>query len=785
MGQVQKGLGHVPCTTLVWGKTNEKEWEIWMDNLIIEDIIQKENIPFYQYSEFQNVKLISANIFKATFKISQKTVALKNVYLNNNDKSTLNNLINGIKRHRKLEIHDSILKFYGITKQENTNNYMIILEYVNEGSLRQYLKTNFQKMDWNAKLNLANQITNVLMFLHSNDIIHGKFNSENILVHNGIIKFNVLSGITKIISDSLNSLTNTLENTNNYMIILEYVNEGSLRQYLKTNFQKMDWNAKLNLANQITNVLMFLHSNDIIHGKFNSENILVHNGIIKFNVLSGITKIISDSLNSLTNTLGPIQYMDPQYLELFSMIGKNKSSDIFGLGIVLWEISSGNPPFEMEFSSNVELLNNIAKGKREMAIPGTPHKYKEIYTDCWKHNGDSRPDIFQVVKNLSEIIISDASVEFGTSLSQPYNVTDVKLENLNMKNEPEIKPDPPFVDVTTEVYSFINNLFDIFISIRKEQYRDIQPIMIKNYIREHKKNPVKILYEMIRHPSYYLFNSLIGFFYQYGIGTVVDCQMAFEFFNLTANEIIDASSFNPSSLKKLYNINKEIGTISLADMYLDGLGVEKDTKKAFQIYNKLADKGSLIALHSVAYCYMNGVGVGKNHGKAFELYLKSAEKGNIVAQSMVGFCYKNEIGIAIDETKGFQSRVKSAREGNIDAINYVGRHYDDGMGVDKDEKEAFEWYLKAAEKGHPTAQYNLGCCYGDGIDRDEMKEFNWYKKAAENDNTDGQYMLGLCFYEGRGTKKDIVKAIYWLNKAKENGDIDANKLLKKIIAKVR
>ena len=69
--------------------------------------------------------------------------------------------------------------------------------------------------------------------------------------------------------------------------------------------------------------------------------------------------------------------MDPRYLGLFS---KNKSSDIFGLGIILWEISSGNPPFEIEFSSNFDLLNNISKGKMEIAIPGTPHKYKEIYT---------------------------------------------------------------------------------------------------------------------------------------------------------------------------------------------------------------------------------------------------------------------------------------------------------------------------------------------------------------------------------------------------------------------
>ncbi|CAG8483263.1 8758_t:CDS:2 [Diversispora eburnea] len=41
--------------------------------------------------------------------------------------------------------------------------------------------------------------------------------------------------------------------------------------------------------------------------------------------------------------------------------------------------------------------------------------------------------------------------------------------------------------------------------------------------------------------------------------------------------------------------------------------------------------------------------------------------------------------------------------------------------------------------------------------------------ATENDYVvDGQHMIGKYFYEGSGTKKDIVKAIYWLNKAKEN-----------------
>ncbi|RHZ66127.1 hypothetical protein Glove_309g142 [Diversispora epigaea] len=672
-------------------ETNEKESEVWMDNLIIEDALQKENIPFYQCSEFEDVKSISGNVYKATFKTSQKIVALKHISFN--DKFTLDNLINEGKRHRKLEMHDSILRFLGITKQENSDNYMIILEYSNNGSLRQYLKTNFQKLDWNAKLNIAKQIANVLTFLHSNDIIHGKLNSENILVHNGSIKFNVF----------------------------------------------------------------------------------------------GLTKIMPESLRFLTNSLGPIQYIDPQYLEIFNTIGKNKSSDVFSLGIILWEISSGNPPFEMEALSNVDLLNNILKGKREMVIPGTPPKYKEIYTDCWRHNGNSRPDISQVFKKISEIVISDGCFENET----PHNVTDeiisVKLEKLNIRNEElRVHSDPLFVNESAEFEVFINDLFGFFIDIIKKQFEDSQPIMMENYIKKHKKNPVEVLYEMICHPSHSWFTSMIGFFYNNGIGTVIDNQMAFKFFSKAANEGIDSSSFNSPSLMKLYNINKEFGTMFLAHMHLAGVCVEEDKKKAYQIYSKLVNEGSFITTVYVAKCYLSGLGVEKNEEKGFELFLKSAENKHPVAQLVVSMLYSNGIGTLKDIAKGFQWSMKSALAGNIEAmVSVAGYCHFDGIDVDRDYQEAVKWFLKA-EKESFRAQYLIGFCYknGYGVLKDQAKAFEWFKKAAKGNYIEGQYEVGLCFYEGCGTKKDILNAIYWLNKAKEKND-NANKLLNEIINKIK
>ena len=49
------------------------------------------------------------------------------------------------------------------------------------------------------------------------------------------------------------------------MLVMEYVNNGTLRQYLSKNFNKMNWDLKLKFAKQISSAVFCLHENDIIH----------------------------------------------------------------------------------------------------------------------------------------------------------------------------------------------------------------------------------------------------------------------------------------------------------------------------------------------------------------------------------------------------------------------------------------------------------------------------------------------------------------------------------------
>ncbi|CAB5364483.1 unnamed protein product [Rhizophagus irregularis] len=201
-------------------------------------------------------------------------------------------------------------------------------------------------------------------------------------------------------------------------------------------------------SDQIAYAVSCLHSEGIIHRDLHSDNILVHQNMIK----------LAD----------------------------------FGLG---------QPPFYVENEEyDVGLAVEISQGLREIVVPDTPVEYVKIYTKCWDGEPDNRPTIYQVVDRLSAIITKtdiiienpqlSSNQEFNesplnvilcdSSRVDTYNSNSITYRNIGnyLKNLCEIIEHQEINIVS--IHPTINNRFEIF-CLKLEQIDLFRSLMYKYY----------------------------------------------------------------------------------------------------------------------------------------------------------------------------------------------------------------------------------------------------------------------------------------------------------------
>ncbi|RIB14212.1 hypothetical protein C2G38_2195747 [Gigaspora rosea] len=689
----------------------------------IEDcngFFNKDHSKFFQNNSFEKLENVGSTLFSRTYKVFS-TKCNKIFILNKiifSQKYTLKNFIADLKQYQKIELHANILKFVSIIEQ-STNKAIFVHEYANDGTLRQYLKRNSNIINWNDKLRLAKQLNSAIKCLHENDIIHMNLNSENIFVHRGDIKLSAF-------------------------------------QYY-------------------------------------------HN-------VSDIFKFMP--------------YIDSQYLENVEMYKFNKSSDIYSIGILLWEISSGIIPFKSKLTNDISLFKEIINGKREVAIIGTPTNYKKIYTECWQHHSDNRPTIQHIFKCLNnininnydklnfdeEIIVESNKIKHEnsasniTGISQHYHnevTNELKLissivtflkKTLNEKNlfedQNNIAEDqndilPVCINKQSDIdneQKFLYDLNQLFISQFNIQgvskYTSSSIIYhINKFISDNHQIQSKVFYKYNNHQYRSCFTSIIGFFYEHGIGTVVDHYKAFEMYKQAADECSFTSNNSLQNTDNFLKENRRVGLISLGLLYLYGQGVAINQQKALQLFLQSVSIGSSLGKCYVADCYYYGYGTIEDKFLTFAWSLKAAKEGNARAQNMVGYSYMCDVGISKSNDEAFKWFMKSAENGNYLAYNNLGNCYQYGIGTSVDKKKAFEFYLKSAYGENGVGQYNLGNCYqyAIGTSKNLFKAFNWYLKSANLGYSLGQNNLGYCYEFGIGTFTERKKAFEWYMKSAGGG----------------
>lgn len=225
---------------------------------------------------------------------------------------------------------------------------------------------------------------------------------------------------------------------------------------------------------------------------------------------------------------------------------------------------------------------------------------------------------------------------------------------------------------------------------------------------------------------------------------------------------------------------------NLGVCYLNGTGVEQDSKTAVEWFSKAAEQGYAFAQIKLARCLIDGEGVETNHEKAVEWFNKAAEQGLSDAQLDLGYCYEQGLGVTKDVEKAAEYYKKAAQQGNPIAQTNLAYFYEKGIGVEKCIEKAIEWYNQAAAQENARALNNLGFLYenGNGVEKNTKKAFALYSKSAEFGFIDAINNVAFCYENGIGTSQSFVKADFYYSQIAKEGNEYAKKAKERIKEKV-
>ena len=194
-------------------------------------------------------------------------------------------------------------------------------------------------------------------------------------------------------------------------IVMEYIDGITLRDYIE-NQKVVDWREAVHLSVQILRALGHAHERGIIHRDIKPQNIMMFSdgtvkvmdfGIAKFTYEMGIT--------ATAQTIGSVHYISPE-----QACGKvtDGKSDIYSVGIVLYEMLTGKKPFDTDNPVTVAVMQMNNQAELPRAVNSAiPVGMEEIVRKAIEKDPEQRyQSASEMIKDL-EAFKNDPEITFG------------------------------------------------------------------------------------------------------------------------------------------------------------------------------------------------------------------------------------------------------------------------------------------------------------------------------------------------------------------------------------
>ena len=228
-------------------------------------------------------------------------------------------------------------------------------------------------------------------------------------------------------------------------IVMELIDGITLKQYMEKRGY-LNWKETLHFAIQIAKALEHAHSRGLVHRDIKPHNVMVlKNGSVKVADF-GIARVMSKSNTLTKEALGSVHYISPEQAKGGRV---DSRSDLYSLGIVMYEMITGRVPYDGESPVGIAIQHiNGGAVKPSKINPGIPERLEQIILKAMALDPEARyPTATAMLYEMDEFRKAPDAAPVRT----PETGTDGHTRVIPVKPEPPQQPKPKTIAEKTAV----------------------------------------------------------------------------------------------------------------------------------------------------------------------------------------------------------------------------------------------------------------------------------------------------------------------------------------------
>lgn len=248
-----------------------------------------------------------------------------------------------------------------------------------------------------------------------------------------------------------------------YYIVMEYVEGITLKTYIEKKGQ-LSFKESASIAIQVARGIEVAHSKGIIHRDIKPQNIIISTeGKVKVTDF-GIAKAASSNTVS-ADVMGSVHYASPEQSRNGFVDGR---SDLYSLGIVMYEMITGRVPFDGDTTVAVAIQHLQEEiTKPSVYAANIPFSFEQIILKCTQKNADKRyQNVSELMEDLrhsltdpeGDFVIIDAPVESGkTKVISAEEIKEINQASQAAESSAEFDPEEQLRLAEEEAFGALND----------------------------------------------------------------------------------------------------------------------------------------------------------------------------------------------------------------------------------------------------------------------------------------------------------------------------------------